>query len=266
MNSENRFPISISVNPGEPIPQRMAELEKNGVKYMELSSGLLEGYENFSEKSVEIFKTAAQHGVTIRSVHLPFCPFELLDPASTDASVRKSFLNLQSEILKVSAERGVGILVVHPSGEPYEEKSRAENLKYSIESLGALNEVAKAAGVRLAVENLPRTCMCRDCKEIEMVAKALPDISFCFDTNHSLIDQNIDIMKTMGSRIIAIHVSDYDRVNERHLFPGHGVNDWEQIINALISVGYSGTWNYEIKDSEKLPISDFVKNYQMLFK
>ncbi len=266
MYTTQEWPISVTVHVPEPMEARMRDLEQNGIRYIELSSGDVRDFEGYRESSRQIFQAAAEHHVRIRSVHLPFAPFEALDPASTESALRERWLRETTEILNISAERGAEIIVVHPSGEPYREELRSEHLRHSLASIAALSDVAERAGVKLAVENLPRTCICRDCKELEIFAHELPQIFFCFDSNHSLIDQNTEIIRSMGERILALHISDYDFVNERHLFPGEGCNDWSAIIRTLKEIGYSGTWNYEIRNSERVAGSAFVQNYQTLFR
>ena len=68
----------------------------------------------------------------------------------------------------------------------------------------------------------------------------------CFDTNHLLKEQNENFIRRVGDRIVTLHVSDYDRINERHWLPGEGVTDWNGILDALDDVGYNGVWLYEI--------------------
>ncbi len=260
------WPIGVTVGLEENMQARMRDLEENGIRHIELSRGDPASFSDFRERSREIFRVAAEHGVRVRSVHLPFAPFEAIDPASLDGDVRARWLSVESELLSVAAARGAELVVVHPSGEPYAEEKRAEHLSHAIESIGALCEIAKRGGVKLAVENLPRTCICRDCKEIKAMGRALPDIFFCFDANHSLVDQNVDIIRSMGERIIALHISDYDRVNERHWLPGLGVNDWQGIRAALEEVHYTGTWNYELRDSASIPACEMVENHRAIFE
>ena len=116
----------------------------------------------------------------------------------------------------------------------------------------------------MAVENLPRTCIGRDCHDMKAILDAVPKAYACFDCNHSLKDSNVDLIKTMGSRIIATHVSDYDFINERHWFPGKGKNDWEGIMSALEEVDYCGTWNYEIGQSGTYVAEVFKSNHNDL--
>jgi 3-methyl-2-oxobutanoate hydroxymethyltransferase len=110
-------------------------------------------------------------------------------------------------------------------------------MAWAIDSLKKLQKIIAANGMKLAIENLPRTCLGRDCADMKTLLDAIPDAYACFDSNHSLKDSNIDLVKTMGDRIIATHISDYDFIDERHLFPGEGQNGWQDIAKALEEVG-----------------------------
>ncbi len=66
----------------------------------------------------------------------------------------------------------------------------------------------------------------------------------------------------------------YDRVNERHWLPGEGVIDWQELLDELKKINYSGVWLYEInlkcpdsiiRDRDLTP-DDFVRNAKELFK
>ncbi len=243
---------------------RMKELRENDINYMELTGGNIAHFEDFDKKAKNIFKTAENNGVKISSVHLPFSPFDKIDPASTDKEKRDNFLKIQSELVKISSDCGAEIAVVHPSGEPYKEENRDEHFKYSVNSIYELHELAKKEGIILAVENLPRTCICRDCKELDKMISEIPDIHFVFDSNHSLIDKNSEIIKTMGERIVALHISDYEFIDEMHLFPGEGKNDWKEIMSCLEQINYTGTWNYEIRQTENKSARLFKDNHKML--
>ena len=39
---------------------------------------------------------------------------------------------------------------------------------------------------------------------------------------------------------MTLHVSDFDGVDERHWMPGKGIVDWNDVIAALVEVGYEG--------------------------
>ncbi len=120
--------------------------------------------------------------------------------------------------------------------------------------------------MRLAIENLPRSCMGRDVKEMVQILNAVEGTYACFDTNHSLIDENVEFIRTLGGKIIATHVSGYDFIDERHLLPGEGKNDWKGILTALEETGDTGTWNYEVVNAGQRPAKVFTENAKTLEK
>ncbi len=261
MTNKNDWKTALSVNTAAFTSERMKELNENDINIIELSNGNMAAFEDFKNSSYHFFDTAKNNGVVIRSVHLPFSPFSQIDPASEDKSVRERFISLQTELIKISAQRGVQIAVVHPSGEPYNQEKREEHLKYSLEAMSQLNNIAKNEGVLLAIENLPRSCILRNCDEIRRFKAEIPDIHFVFDSNHSLVDSNTDIIKTMGERIIATHISDYDFTDEKHLLPGEGKVIWQDILKALEEVNYNGPWTYELTNDRIITAKELKDNH-----
>ena len=203
---------------------------------------------DFPRHSKDIAKLARDHGINISSVHLPFAPFSEIDPSSPDIAVRKHFLDIQTELLYASAKADIGMAIVHPSGEPYQESERSDRLNYAIETISQLCKTAKHLGITLCLENLPRTCLCRTSDEMQLFLKAIPDLYVVFDTNHSLSEDNTHYIFSVGTRIASLHVSDYDFVDERHWLPGEGLNNWGEILSALEEVGYSGRFLYELRE------------------
>jgi sugar phosphate isomerase/epimerase len=92
----------------------------------------------------------------------------------------------------------------------------------------------------------------------------------CFDTNHLLGEDIISFIKRMGDKIVTIHVSDYDYIDERHWLPGEGLIDWVALIDTLDEIGYEGDWIYEcglkpkptIIRERDLTFEDLYKNAQ----
>ena len=216
----------------------------------------------------EARRLADKYGIELWSLHLPFLPFNVIDPsvpALADYTVKYfcSFIDKATEI-------GIKTIVIHPSGEPIAESDRPMRLECAKKSLAALAEYAKAKGAVIAVEDLPRTCLGRDSSDILELISAHPDLRVCFDTNHLLGESIADFIKKVGDKIITTHVSDYDEKNERHWLSGEGVIDWKALKDALIAIGYDGPWLYElgldgslptIDRERRLEYSDFARNH-----
>ena len=138
-----------------------------------------------------------------------------------------------------------------------------------------LSELAVSLGGVLCVENLPRTCLSR-CSDDMLKLLALDEnLKVCFDTNHLLIEDPFVFIQKLASRIVTIHVSDYDFINEKHWLPGEGKLDFHKIYKALLDVGYRGIWNYEVTPfqsktetivrTKPLELTDFRQNADEIF-
>lgn len=221
----------------------LIKMKAAGIEAIEISLGkalsLALDYEKLKED-------ADAADIKLWSFHLPFMPFTEIDVSSTDDELRLASVAMCSDMIRRGAEIGIDKFVIHPSGEPIAEEDRAAKMAAAKASLSTLAELAQSVGAVICVENLPRTCLGRDSSDILELISADSRLRVCFDTNHLLEESIPDFIKAVGDKIITIHVSDYDRLNERHWLPGEGCIDWQELYTALLAVGYSGTWLYEL--------------------
>lgn len=188
-----------------------------------------------------------KYNVELWSYHLPFTPFEEIDPSSLDKGVREYTTKYFSELITKASDIGIDKFIIHPSGEPIDDNERNERFKYSQQSLDILAETASKYGACIAVEDLPRSCIGNSSDEIMRLISANDKLRVCFDTNHLLTGSNADFMNKLGDKIITVHISDYDFINERHWLPGEGLLDWKAIIEKFEEIGYKGVWMYELE-------------------
>ncbi len=228
--------------------EELKALRDGGVECVEISFNYKDYYEtlNFTEKYAEYAKNAADAGIELWSIHLPFSG--LHDLSQLDDERREFTMKTHRELIDAAAKAGVKVAVVHPSAEPIPDDQREQRMINSKANLKALAEYAKSKGMRLAVENLPRTCLIKNSDEALEILRDNPDLWIVFDTNHLLGQDNVEFIKAVGDRIITLHVSDYDFIDERHWLPFEfeGKNDWKAIRDALEEVGYEGPWMYEV--------------------
>ena len=225
----------------------------------------------------KLVKLSHDYGITVDSIHLPFSPFDKIDiskPELADASVE-----MMADIIRRAMAENMyksAKFVVHASGEPIADSERAERMACAKRSLARLADIAAECGATIAVENLPRTCLGRDSAEILELISAHPLLRVCYDTNHLLSESYSDFLKAVGSKIVNLHISDYDFVNERHLLPGEGKIDWNDLLDTLMAnFVYPGTvWLYEVspkntknieRERELTPL-DFEKNAFEIFQ
>lgn len=208
-------------------------------------------------------------GVNIWSLHLPFCPFKTINIADPNKAVREDTILLHKAGIDNAVMMGAKVAVIHPSGEPNPDNERKERLQYAGESLAILAEYAAQYDITVAVEDLPRTCLGNCIADIRQLIGAHPRLGVCFDTNHLLLEKNSDFVKALGDKIVTLHVSDYDYLNERHWLPYEGKVDWIELVTLLEQAGYAGPFMYEvgfktpdtIRRGRDLTFADFIENH-----
>lgn len=265
MSNRKNWPLALSVGPGAMNETDLQALSDAGIHEIELSSGDIAPFYDaldFPHRAKETVALARAHGVHISSVHLPFAPFGTLDPASFDPAVRAYAAEKQTELLNAAADAGIPLAVIHPSGEPYPEEERPGRMAAALDTVGKILDAANKRGVTLALENLPRTCLCRTSDEMRVFLDALPALRVVFDTNHSLKEDNVGYIRAVGEKIVTLHVSDYDFIDEKHWLPGEGKNDWPAILSALEDVGYAGRFLYELRSG--YTYAQVAENYRKL--
>lgn len=229
------------------------EFKNTGINYMEISLKNIQNYNDPDEKTEAIIshnphkiRAAAKcNDVKIWSLHLPFGA-GYYDISCAEADKRQNAVQKYSTLIGYASEIGAEIAVLHPSFEPIDDCCREERLKLSTDSLYLLSKVAKEYGIKIAVENLPRTCLGRTSDEILRLISADNSLGVCFDVNHLLAQSHKDFVSAVGNKIITLHVSDYDFVDERHWLPGTGKIDWKELIDLLKGIGYNGPFMNEV--------------------
>jgi len=241
-----RFPLGVSLHTLDPEqqPETAALLAGPSVKYLEL----WEPDFDKSERHVdEMRRLLAVAGVKARTVHANFGSG--LDLSSPDADVRAAGLEAFRAALDLAVRMSAPIIVVHASAEPISDATRAARMADARRSIRTMAKMAGDAGCRIAVELLPRSCLGNSAAELLALLEGVDPATAgaCLDTNH-LMDGFAalpDAARTLGARLIALHLSDYDGVDEKHWPPLRGVINWPAFLEALSDVHFSGPLNYE---------------------
>ena len=233
-----------------------------GVKYMEVTMNTF--WRGYTEE--ECYSRARSTkkiiddtpGLEVWSVHLPFS--STLDISVLDDKARAENVEIMSKMIRLAGEFKPVKLVLHPSSEPISEGDRTKRLDNAKESIGKLLPVVKEIGAQLCIENLPRTCLGRTSSDILYLIQDYPEVMVCFDSNHLLIEDHSIFFRNVGHRLGTLHVSDYDRADERHWMPGLGVIDWPLFLTNLMHYEYEGVFMTEVKSGTAAEVVTAYKN------
>lgn len=262
-----RYKIGMSTCGQMISPEDFSQYAEAGVEKMELSFPC-DAYDSVDWGALK--RGADSAGIVLSSIHLPFSAES--NPAQLDETIRCASINRFKQIMESSSVTGADIYVVHASSEPILDQQRRDAMENAKKSLAELAKFGAEHGVRVAVENLPRTCLGKNADEILELISVQENLFVCYDTNHLLDESGEAFIKRVGKYIITTHFSDYDFVDERHFLPGEGKINWPELMDALRQADYCGPLMYELKfsasnivRSRPLEPRDFVQNaYELM--
>lgn len=227
-------------------PEDVAQLAHSAVQTLELPPQF-PTWPRAGELADALKDLFATSHVRAASVHSLFGGAH--DISLIDEDARRGGVRSVRHAVDMAADFAARFIVVHASAEPVEDDERDARLSQCRTSLEEIGQYAAEAGVGVAVELLPRTCLGRTADELLALVDGLDSDVFglCLDTNHNM-DRPAelpDVARRIGGRLWELHVSDYDGVDEKHWMPGQGVVDWPALIAALHEIGFDGPFNYE---------------------
>ena len=230
-----------------------------GIEAVEISFPNVEAMQQNEAITSGLYK---DYGIELWSIHLPFS--RKLDISIFDDEARNFIIETNLALIAEAAKNGVKVAVLHPSSEPITDEDRPERLRRSKEAIITLRKQCDKFGMTLAVENLPRTCLCnRSSEMIDLLSDT--GASIVFDTNHSLVEDNVEFLAALansGIPIASLHISDFDGIDERHRLPGEGINKWNELFAILEKAGYCGPMMYEVPKKPKSVENEYT--YEML--
>ena len=186
------------------------------------------------------------------SVHLPF-GFGW-DVAHYDEEERDAACASLKRVMELTRDWGARVYVLHGCLEPVAPEQRGVRMARSIRSLRELDEYAARFGARVALEDLPRSCLANTSLETRAMAQAAGNVPICFDVNHLLGETHAEFLKRLAPNVITTHLSDYDGVDERHWLPGQGIVPWREVVQGLLEAGYRGLFLFELRSGEAGPL------------
>lgn len=197
----------------------------------------------YKEHVLELKKLAESYGKHFNQAHAPFPTIRVGDDKYNETILPKI-----KRAIEIAGLLEVENIVVHPVF--FEENKKEKNIEMYL----SLLEDAKAAGVKIALENMfgkknPETGrqtpnVCSLGEEFADFYDALPAeyFSCCVDIGHCALvgDTPENILRIMGDRVACLHVHDNDTYDDWHFPPFTLDLNWTEIAKALADINYQG--------------------------
>lgn len=197
----------------------------------------------YKEHVLELKKLAESYGKHFNQAHAPFPTMR-----ETDEKYNEIIRPKIKRAIEIAGLLEVENIVVHPVF--FHENKKEKNIEMYL----SLLEDAKAAGVKIALENmfgkknpetgrqLPNVCSLGE--EFADFYDALPSeyFSCCVDIGHCALvgDTPENVLRVMGDRVTCLHVHDNDTYDDWHFPPFVLDLNWTEIAKALADINYQG--------------------------
>lgn len=187
-------------------------------------------------------------GLSIENIHTPF---QVQDNIWLDNLDGEASIDCYLQCVSDCAEFEIPTMVVHL---PDDDKP------YNVLGLDRIKRIAEKAerlGVNVALENL------RNFTNLSYMLEQVDSlrIGFCYDCCHHYHNYpDYDLLSMYGSRMMALHLHDYNR-KTIHRLPFDGIIDWPTAMKKIAETGYTGATAIEVMnwDYKGLSAEDFLQ-------
>ena len=197
-----------------------------------------------------------ERGLGGGTVHAPLTRNILAAP---EEEWRREKVGVLASYVRFAAELGTTGVVIHPVPNPMfvpdPERDELPQIMRDAarRSLDDLVPVAREAGIRMLLENLPYRCHYPFLNMTELRELVEPyheeAVGLVIDTGHAWTGGNDAAAEILaaGPRLWGTHLQDvdYEDPQDNHWVPSHGGLDWNAIRSALGQIEYSGQWTFE---------------------
>ncbi len=242
--------------------EKIQEIKRAGIDAVELCvCGFWSG-ETFEEYAEPCAKMILNAGLKLNSVHFPFgMPWiDLACPWETD---RLEIINWCKKMFSVLDSFSPKAYVFHPGGEHVTRENYQTGM---VRLCDTAMQLATGTNAAVCVENMVKGELMDTVDKALDFSNGAPNAAVVLDVNHLLHDKPEDAIARLGKRIKALHISDYDFVNERHMLPTEGKIAWMKVLSALEKAGIDCAFNYELSMSKYgYTYTQIKENYESLF-
>jgi sugar phosphate isomerase/epimerase len=220
--------ISTCYNYDIALAENLKAISEAGFKFVSLGGRVSHSGYNKPEGREKILKFLSENNLTLDSVHAPFDPTCDLSQLE-DIFAQGALIELKRAIT-ATAELGVPILIVHLTS--FKPSRIAERIQAVKKNLPQLVQFAESSNVIIALENLDQDSEVLFKFALDMIDSG--NLKFCYDNGHEMLyNGSMDILKTYGDRLVAIHFHDNDGKKDLHQVPFEGKLNLPSLASQL---------------------------------
>ncbi|MBW1695414.1 MAG: sugar phosphate isomerase/epimerase [Deltaproteobacteria bacterium] len=245
----------------EPVENYFSFAHENNFPWMELSCNNPSNFlDKFNDKRISNIKRLRdRHGIRYGLHSASF-----VNSAEIEPTVRKAVQQHLMDYMELAHRLEAEYIVLHfgyhfslfmdevfrcliENYKPVVELAEKYDLPIGIENMNKVHEECEIVYLGVTIE------------EFKRVFEALPSKHFglTLDVAHAslLPGGPKSFMDAFPDKIISTHISDNDLYLDRHLPVGEGKVDFRAVFQQLISLGFTGTLNIELKKNDERLLS-----------
>ena len=218
-------------------------------------------FEEETDKVIKAYESELagikKSGLTVFQAHAPFPPY-----VSGFSEFNERTPKIYENCIRLCGAAGIPHLVIHGISGEYDgsDMTKEEEIQKNIELYSSMIPALRETGVTVLLENIfwnveekAYNATCSDPDEAAMLIDTLNEMAgkecfgLCFDVGHcNLLDWDMaTYIRTLGSRIKALHLHDNDGRGDWHGLPCTGTVCWKELCALLSEIGYKGVLNFE---------------------
>ncbi len=254
------FGVSALIFGQDDIIPHLSLLAQYNIKHIELRVYPPRIPYNDKEYIKKLRHALEKNNISVHSFHLPF---NNIDISSQYPEKRQSSIDEISGSLDICRELGSKLGILHPGAKYNKNKEAAE--EHSLDSIIKIFEKCEKYNIKLAVENMLPGRIGEDFVFFEKIFTKIRSslIGICYDSSHANVNGTVyDFLKKSNNKLLTVHLSDNNGLNDEHLFPFEGNIIWTRIFKILANISYESIFMLEVAVHEGLTDEQHLKNYQ----
>jgi sugar phosphate isomerase/epimerase len=222
---------------GEPFPSLLKHLQEVDVSHIEICD---EGSHTLNSRRVKALKKVTDAQDLDLVVHAPFAGINIAIPIPV---LRRTTLKRLEKSIIYASQLDCRLWLFHPGLQTgVSHFYPGMDWQLNMDSVRTLLKIARKEGVEIAIENVPEPYpfVIKNVQDFSRFYDELnDDIGIVLDVAHANLNHQIqDFLRQFPKKIVHMHVSDNDGVQDLHLGIGYGTIDWESVAKEIKKAEY----------------------------